>query len=110
MADLNHEYLLVVTAIVAATTFATRVLPFLVFGAKAEQQGPLRYVGHYLPLMIMVILTIYAFKDVDWSRPSHGASELIGGATTAILQLTVRHVLLSIVMGVVVYALAGRWV
>ncbi len=104
----SPAFMYAMIAIVAGATFATRVLPFLIFRHGQSRHEAVRYVGHYLPLMIMVILVVYSFKDVNWHGDTYGAKELIGGATTATLQLTVRNVLLSIAVGTIAYALAGR--
>lgn len=97
-----------VIATMGLATFATRIVPFLVF-RKVRIDERVRYVGTYLPLMITFILVVYSFKDVKWSMPYVALSHVAGGVVTLQVQLLSRNALLSIAAGVGVYALVSRF-
>lgn len=84
-------------------TFATRALPFVVLGRFADHPL-LRFLGRYLPPVMMVLLVVYSTADL-----MQGANTtlvvLISTATVAVLQWTQRNALVSIFAGSLVYAL-----
>lgn len=84
-------------------TFATRALPFVVLGRFADHPL-LRFLGRYLPPVMMVLLVVYSTADL-----MQGASStrvvLISTATVAVLQWTQKNALVSIFAGSLVYAL-----
>ena len=51
---------------IAAATFLTRLLPFLLFPANKKTPGFILYLGRVLPYAIMGMLIIYCFKDVHF--------------------------------------------
>jgi len=105
---LTDNALILIIAVMAVTTLATRLAPFLLFQSSGSQPQALKYAGHFLPMMIMVVLVVYSFKGVEWLGPRHGIPEIAGAAVTAILQIYVKHVLLSIGCGVITYAVISR--
>ncbi|WP_430460432.1 branched-chain amino acid transporter permease [Thalassolituus sp. LLYu03] len=97
----NLLYLTLAIAVMAAVTFLTRVLPFVVL-YKVAHHPLLEHLGRYLPPMVMVLLLVYSFKnDIAWSAdflPELGCLTLV-----AALHLAFRQALVSIVGGTAVY-------
>lgn len=96
-----HDVLLV--AVVALVTAATRFLPFLIFGKKTP--AFVEYLGKVLPCAIMGMLVIYCLKDVSFLSGSHGIPEILCCLVTAGLHVWKRNSLLSIGAGTVLYML-----
>lgn len=94
--------ILVSIGVMAAATAATRALPFLVFRNR-NVPGFVPFLALYGPPAVLTILTLYCFKDVDWSYAPHGAPELAATALTAALHLWRRNTLLSIAGGTALY-------
>lgn len=84
-------------------TFATRALPFVLLGRFA-QHPLLRFLGRYLPPVLMVLLVVYATADLISSSATLGAV-LASSVCVALLQWTLKNPLISIFTGSLVYAL-----
>lgn len=84
-------------------TFATRALPFVLLSRYAEHPL-LRFLGRFLPPVLMVLLVIYATADlaVDLSA----VWQVIAATLTVVmLQWFSKNPLISISVGSLVYAL-----
>ena len=84
-------------------TFATRALPFVLLGRFA-QHPLLRYLGRYLPPVLMLLLVVYATADLISSSVTLGVV-LVSSLCVALLQWTLKNPLISIFAGSLVYAL-----
>ena len=98
-----HDILLI--AVAAVVTAATRFLPFLIFRKKESTPAIVTYLGQVLPCAIMGMLVVYCMKDVPFLSAPYGAPELIGCAIVAALHIWKRNSLLSIGVGTVSYML-----
>lgn len=98
-----HDILLI--AVAALVTAATRFLPFLIFRKKESTPPFITYLGQVLPCAIMGMLVVYCLKDVQFLSAPFGAPELIGCAIVALLHIWKRNSLLSIGVGTVCYML-----
>ena len=98
-----HDILLI--AVAAVVTAATRFLPFLIFGKKESTPPVVTYLGKVLPCAIMGMLVVYCMKDVKFLAAPFGVPELIGCAVVALLHIWKRNSLLSIGVGTVCYML-----
>jgi len=94
---------LLIIAVVALATMATRFVPFLVFKSDRPTPKFLKYLGGVLPPAVFGMLVVYCFKGVDILGGSHGIPELIAVAAVVILHLIFRKMLLSIAGGTVAY-------
>ncbi len=84
-------------------TFATRALPFVLLGRFA-QHPLLRFLGRYLPPVMMVLLVVYATADLISSSATLGIV-LMSTICVAFLQWTLKNPLISIFAGSLLYAL-----
>lgn len=98
-----HDILLI--AVAAVVTAATRFLPFLIFGKKDSTPPVVTDLGKVLPCAIMGMLVVYCMKDVQFFSAPFGAPELIGCLIVALLHIWKRNSLLSIGVGTVCYML-----
>lgn len=102
---------LIATILVAAVcTFATRAVPFVLFGGKKEPPKIVIYLGKILPVAILGILIVYGIGDfttLDWNAL---LPKLIGVALTAVMHLWKHNVLLSISVGTIGYMLLINFV
>lgn len=94
--------LLIIIA-VAATTFATRAIPFLLFPKGKEIPPMVQYLGKVLPPAVIGMLIIYCFKSVSVFRHPYGLPELIAAVVVIVLHVWKRNNLLSIGAGTVLY-------
>lgn len=90
-------------AVMAAVTFLTRFLPFLLFdrGRGAAQDRPLP--GTVLPPAIIAMLVVYCLKGVSFGVPRRWAPQLISAAAVAALHVWKHNNLLSIFGGTILY-------
>lgn len=101
---IDSIYVLWGIAAMAAVTFALRALPF-VAGKWLNQHPVVRYLGRFLPLAIMALLTVHSMmgkvaQDVRGPWP-----ELAAVALVTLLQWRGRNALVSILLGTGFYVL-----
>ncbi len=94
-----------VITIVAAIlgTMLTRFLPFIVFRGDTEPPRFVRYLGAVLPYAVMGLLIVYSLRTTDVLGGSHGIPELIAMASVVLVHAWKRNMLLSMVVGTVLY-------
>lgn len=90
-------------AVMAAVTFLTRALPFLLFGRGKEPPKIVLYLGKYLPPAVIAMLIVYCYRNVGFSAPSDWAPAFIAGLAVVLLHLWKKNDMLSIVGGTVLY-------
>ena len=96
------HYLLLFIAVMAAATFMTRILPFILL-YKVSEHPILLHLGRYLPPVMMVLLLFYCFRDIRFSSINDGAAEMIALMVVIALHLWRKNALLSIMAGTGAY-------
>ena len=94
-----HAAALVLT--MAATTWALRFLPFLIF--RKQTPPYITYLGKVLPPAIIGMLVVYCLKDVSIFAAPHGLPEAIAAISVVALQALTRKSLISILGGTAIY-------
>lgn len=89
--------------LVALTTFATRVAPFVVFPKGKEIPKTIQYLGKVLTPAIIGMLVVYCLRNTTILYAPHGIPELIAVVVVAVLHVWKRNNLLSIGVGTVLY-------
>lgn len=97
----THDLILV--AVIAVGTAATRFLPFLLFPAGRKKPDWLLRLSDVLPSASVAMLVVYCLKDVYVSEPQGFLPELISLAVVSLLHLWKRQPLLSIGGGTICY-------
>lgn len=90
-------------AVMAAVTFLTRALPFLLFGRGGEPPRVVLYLGRFLPPAVIAMLIVYCYRGLDFAQPAGWAPGLIAGAAVVILHVWKKNNMLSIVGGTILY-------
>lgn len=88
---------------VAATTFATRVVPFLIFPKGKDIPPIIQYLGRVLTPAVIGMLVVYCLKSTTILQAPHGIPEAIAVTVTALLHVWKRNNLLSIGCGTILY-------
>lgn len=101
---------LIVIAVAAVCTFATRLVPFVLFSGKKELPKFVRYLGSVLPVAIIGILIVYGIGDVRETGLYDLIPKLIAVAATAFVHIWKRNTLLSIAVGTIGYMLLINFV
>ncbi|MDR1007351.1 MAG: AzlD domain-containing protein [Campylobacteraceae bacterium] len=94
---MQPSYLLLAILTATLATFATRVLPFLLFDKKRKPSKLLELFEKNMPLMIMVILVFYAIRNTNFNEYPYGMSEIIGILSALLLHVKFKNALLSII-------------
>jgi len=100
---LSAEKSFLIILVVAITTFATRVIPFLVFPKGKEIPKVIQYLGKVLTPAVIGMLVVYCLKDTVVLKSPYGISELISVCVVAGLHIWKRNNLISIGVGTVLY-------
>lgn len=100
MLTLNQA--LIATLIGTAVIFSTRAFPFVLF-SKREPPAIIRFIEKYIPPMVMAVLLIYCFKDVQFMAKPFGIPEISALVVTVILHLWKNNSMLSIFGGTFLY-------
>ena len=95
--------LIVAIAVMAAVTFLTRALPFLLFGRGNRVPRVVIYLGRYLPPAVIAMLIVYCLKGVSFSTPAGWVPALVAGLAAVLLHLWKGNDLISIFGATVLY-------
>ena len=90
-------------AVMAAVTFLTRALPFLLFDRGESPPRIVLYLGRVLPPAIIAMLIIYCLKNLSFLSLGGWVPQLISVAAVVALHLWKHNNLLSIFGGTVLY-------
>ena len=90
-------------AVMAAVTFLTRALPFLLFDRGDHPPRLVLYLGRVLPPAIIAMLIVYCLRDMSFGGPGGWVPYLTSGAIVVFLQWKFHNDLLSIFSGTVLY-------
>lgn len=99
---MNTMYLSMAIVITALCTYLTRGIPYVLF-RKENIPSWVRYLSRVLPSSIMIILVVYCVKHIDLRYYPFGGPELISVAFVALIQYTKKNLLISIVLGTLLY-------
>lgn len=94
--------LLIILA-VALTTFATRLVPFVLFPKGKEIPKVIQYLGKVLTPAIIGMLVVYCLRNTQILEYPYGIPEIISVFVVAALHVWKRNNLLSIGTGTVLY-------
>lgn len=89
--------------VMAAVTFLTRFLPFLLFDRGESPPRIVLYLGRVLPPAIIAMLIIYCLRGVSFASPAGWVPQLVCVAVVVALHLWKHNNLLSIFGGTVLY-------
>ena len=103
-------YSIIAIAVAALCTFATRLVPFALFGGKKEVPATITYLGKVLPPAIIATLIIYCIRSVDFTASPHGAAEIIAIVVTVLLHIWKKNTLISIGGGTILYMFLVQFV
>jgi len=99
--DSKTSFLIILA--MALITFATRVVPFLIFPKGKEIPDIVRYLGVVLTPAVIGMLVVYCLKSTTILSYPYGLPELIAVTSVVILHIWKRNNLLSIGSGTVLY-------
>jgi len=101
---------LIIILVIAAVTFFTRALPFLIFSGQGETPQYIVYIGKVLPPAVIGMLIIYCVKNVSILKIPYIIPEVISIITVAVLHIWKRNNLISILSGTVLYMFLIQYV
>lgn len=107
---LTHAQAIASIFVMAAVTFLTRALPFLLFDRGEAPPKFVLYLGKVLPPAIIAMLIVYCLRNVSVFKSPYGLPELISAALVAVLHIWKRNNLLSIFGGTAVYMVLIQFV
>jgi branched-subunit amino acid transport protein AzlD len=97
----DPRYLIAAVAISATVTWALRALPFAAL-TPLRASKTVHYLNTRMPIGVMVILLVYALRNLPLNNPPHALAPLIALAVTVGLHLWRHNALLSILGGTAV--------
>ena len=101
---------LIMIAVVAVATFATRAFSFLLVPKGKEVPESVRYIGKVLPPAIIALLVVYCLKSTTILAYPYGLPELIACVAVIALHVWKRNVVLSIAVGTILYMFLVQFV
>lgn len=107
---LTAKQTIIIVAVAAVCTFATRLVPFVLFSGKKEPPKFVRYLGSVLPVAIIGVLIVYGIGDVRDIGINELMPKLIAVAATALVHIWKKNTLLSIAVGTIGYMLLINFV
>ncbi len=104
---LSNKQVLTAVFISAVVILLTRLLPFILFSRK-NPPSIIKFIEKYIPQMIIAVLVVYCFKDVQFCEKPYGLPFLISCAAVIILHLSAKNSMLSILGGTVIFMILSR--
>lgn len=104
----GNTYIALSILIIAACTWLTRAVPYLLFGGKRGVPGLVRYLAVALPQAIMVVLVVYCLRGTSFQAVAGWLPQLIAVALVALLQIWKKNAMLSIFAGTAAYMILIR--
>ena len=101
MTIFNHAMLIIL--VMGLVTFATRLLPVLIFGRGKKVPDYIMYLGKVVPYTAMGLLIVYCLKDVSIFGESHAIPEIIALSIVSGTYLWKRNTILGVVVGTIAY-------
>lgn len=100
---LSSPQALAAIAVMAAVTFLTRALPFLLFDRGDHPPRMVLYLGQVLPPAIIAMLIVYCLKGMTFATPGGWVPLLLSGLAAVALHLWKGNDLISIFGATVLY-------
>lgn len=107
---LSTKQLVIIIAVAAVCTFATRLVPFVLFSGKKEPPKFVNYLGAVLPVAIIGVLIVYGIGDVRDIGINGLLPKIIAVVATGLIHFWKRNTLLSIAVGTIGYMLLINFV
>lgn len=101
MTDNMHALYIILAMGIA--TFATRIVPVLLFGRGSKVPDYVMYLGKVVPYTAMGLLIVYCLKDVQLIESPHALPEIAAMAVVVLSYLWKRNSILSVVIGTALY-------
>lgn len=98
---------LIAVAASAVVILATRMISFIVFSGR-KPPAIIRFIERYIPAVIMAILLVYCFKDVQFQEWPFGAPYIICTVLCAVFHIAFHNSMLSIVGSTVLFMILSR--
>ncbi len=106
---MSHIEIAAMIAVMGLVTWGLRALPFF-FKDWLNAHPFITYIKNRFPLVMMLILVVYASEAYKAQHLSEVKFALIGIMLTGLLQITLKNYLVSLFGGIVVYvALLNQW-
>lgn len=96
-------YPIAVIAVMAAVTFLTRALPFLLFDRGKEPPRTILYLGRVLPPAVMAMLVVYCLRGIEFPGVSNWAPQVMAVGAVVLLHKWKHNTLVSIFGGTLLY-------
>jgi branched-subunit amino acid transport protein AzlD len=99
--------LIAALSIMTAITFSQKYIPFIAL-SQVSNSRELRYLGQKLPAAVMLILVLYTLQEASHPKADEVSlfiPSLIAAFGTACIHLVLRHALVSIAGGVIIYGI-----
>lgn len=98
-----HSLLLVLVG--CLVTLSLRAFPFILFGGHRKTPPVILYLGRTLPYAVIGMLVVYCMRSTELTSLGGWLPTLVGVLVVAVLHLTFRNTLLSIICGTAAYML-----
>lgn len=105
MSSLNVVFLTIIFT--ALVLIFYRAFPFLIF-SKREVPAAFKFVEKSLPPLIIAVLLVYCFKDLDFIERPFGAPNFIALAAVILLHLWKKNSMVSIFGGTIFFMVLSR--
>jgi branched-subunit amino acid transport protein AzlD len=100
---ISYGQSIAIILVIAAVTFFTRAIPFIVFSNYSETPKYIVYLGKVLPPAVIGMLIVYCVKNVRITEVPYGIPEIVSIGVVALLHIWKRNNLISILGGTMLY-------
>lgn len=107
---MSDTKLVAAIVVMAAVTFMTRALPFIIFGKGNSPAPIILFLGKYLPPALISAIIVYCYRNVHFLSADslYGLPEVLAAVCVVLLQLKFKNTMVSIFTGTVFYMIMLR--
>ena len=105
--SMNIQSVVVAIFLSALVIFLTRVFPFAFFHGRNPPKA-IEFIEKYVPQMIIAVLVVYCFKDVNFSSTQDFLPYVISCVVVVILHLSFKNSMISILGSTILFMILSR--
>lgn len=100
----DYKHALIIICVMGIVTFATRIVPVLIFGRGEDVPDYIMYLGRVVPYTAMGLLIVYCLRNTGFDAASmHALPELAAMSAVVLSYLWKRNTIISVVLGTAIY-------
>lgn len=96
------SYTMIILILVAINGIVIKELGYFAFGSKKPGEI-LQFLEDFMPMLIMVVLVCFLYKDLDYKNPPFAMDYIIAGLSALIFHVIFKKSYVSIILATAIF-------